>query len=295
MLQQTTVTTVTPRFHLWMKRFPTLHDLASAEEQEVLAAWEGLGYYSRARRLHQAAQAIVKKHAGQVPKDESSLLALPGVGAYTAAAILAFAHDLPAIVLDTNIIRVVARWNHLIHPIDTAKGRQELEGIAEAFFPKKGCRAIASALMDLGAMICTPGIPSCTLCPLMKTCRAVAPEKLPKKSPRAVTTKLVEHRAWFERNGRLYLEQSHGPRWRGLWILPTLGKKQPLGRILAEITYPITRYRITMKVYPVRGKVQSGLQGFTPEELASLPIPSPIRKVIRRAVAATKLPSHSKR
>jgi A/G-specific adenine glycosylase len=289
MLQQTTVTTVTPRFHAWMKRFPAISDLAVAEEQEVLAAWEGLGYYSRARRLHAAARSVMEHHLGEVPVKESDLLALPGVGAYTAAAIRAFAHDQHAVVLDTNIIRVLARWGNMITPIDTAAGRSSLEAIADNFFPKTGCRSLASALMDLGAMICTSGMPDCKECPLKNTCAALAPETLPKKSPRAVITKLLEHRACFQRGDHLYLEQSMGPRWRGLWILPDLGSAKPSGRALAEITYPITRYRVTMKVHPVKSAIPSGLKGFSQEELAKLPIPSPHR----RAIAAILHTSHT--
>ena len=140
MLQQTTVTTVTPRYHGWMRRFPSIHDLASASESEVLSAWEGLGYYSRARRLHLVANLIVKKHSGRVPNEESDLLALPGIGAYTAAAIRAFAHDQPAIVLDTNIIRVLARWGNILNPIDTLRGKVAIGMIAGSFFPTSQSR-----------------------------------------------------------------------------------------------------------------------------------------------------------
>lgn len=286
MLQQTTVATVMGRFLEWMRRFPRLRDLAEATEQEVLSAWEGLGYYSRARRLHAAAQTIMEKHDGTIPSSEEQLLKLPGVGAYTAGAILAFAHDRPAIVLDTNIIRVLARWGNLTTPIDTASGKKLLNSLAAAFFPDKGCRDIASALMDLGATICRAGKPECAACPLRKGCSAVKPEKLPKKSPRRVTTKHIEHRAWIQRGGKLHLEQSGGPRWRGLWILPELGATQPSGPRIVEITYPITRYRVTMKVFPIKGSVPKGFHGFTPHEIAGLPIPSPHRKAIEKAFRA---------
>ncbi len=286
MLQQTTVATVMPRFEAWMRLFSDIKALAAASEQAVLAAWEGLGYYSRARRLHAAAEMIVEKHEGTVPDSEKQLLDLPGIGAYTAAAILAFAHDKPAVVLDTNIIRVLARWGNLTAPIDTASGKKLLNGLAASFFPDKGCRAIASALMDLGATICKAGKPECTECPLQKGCGAVAPERLPKKSPRRVTTKLTEHRAWIQRGGKLSLEQSEGPRWRGLWILPELGSDKPKGRQIAEITYPITRYRVTMKVYPVSGSSPRRLRTFTPEEIQDLPIPTPHRKAIGKAFRA---------
>ena len=286
MLQQTTVATVTPRFTAWMRLFPTIADLAAASEQEVLAAWEGLGYYSRARRLHAAGKAIMERHQGAVPVVEGALLALPGIGSYTAAAVRAFAHDEPAVVLDTNIIRVLARWGNLTIPVDTAAGKQALGELAAAFYPKTGCRAVAAALMDLGAMICTAGKPDCEACPLQKSCASEQPERLPAKSPRKVTTKITEHRAWWFREGKLYLEQSSGPRWTGLWILPDLGKEKPSGRTVAELTYPITRYRVTMRVYPSKGTPGASLRSFTKGELAELPIPTPHRKAIESALRA---------
>ncbi len=286
MLQQTTVATVIPRFADWMKRFPSLSALAAASEQEVLSAWEGLGYYSRARRLHSAAKSIMERHRGSVPESEGPLLALPGIGTYTAAAILAFAHDRSAVVLDTNIIRVLARWGNVAIPIDTAPGKKAIANLAGSFFPETGCREIASALMDLGAMVCTSGKPNCTSCPVKSTCAATAPETLPKKSPRRVTTKLTEHRAWFQRGQKLHLRQSEGPRWRGLWVLPELGTAKPAGRWITELTYPITRYRIVMKVFPVKGALPGKLRGFSREELPGLPIPSPHRKAIEKAFRA---------
>jgi A/G-specific adenine glycosylase len=286
MLQQTTVSTVIPRFADWMKRFPSLPALAAASEQEVLSAWEGLGYYSRARRLHSAAKSIMERHGGSVPDSEEPLLALPGIGAYTAAAILAFAHDRSAVVLDTNIIRVLARWGNVTEPIDTAAGKKAIAHLAGSFFPETGCREIASALMDLGAMVCSAGKPDCNDCPLRSTCSATAPETLPKKSPRRVTIRLTEHRAWFQRRQKLHLRQSEGPRWRGLWILPELGTTTPSGRWITELTYPITRYSITMKVFPVKEALPGNLRGFSRAELSGLPIPSPHRKAIEKAFRA---------
>ena len=289
MLQQTTVATVAPRFAAWMMRFPSLTDLAVATEQEVLAAWEGLGYYNRARRLHAAAQAIVKDHDGVVPKDEEALLALPGVGAYTAAAVRAFAYNLSAVVLDTNIIRVLARWDNLTDAIDTSAGIKTVQQTAVTLFSSTGCRTIASALMDLGASLCGVGIPGCRECPLNRTCRAQNPQSLPRKKPRAGIISRTEHRSWHQKENRVFLKLSCGPLWNGLWILPEWEGIPLKGRPVAKITYPVTKYRVTMKVHRVYGIPQEGLRGFTEAELKSIPIPSPHR----RAIAATGFSRHS--
>jgi A/G-specific adenine glycosylase len=140
--------------------------------------------------------------------------------------------------------------------------------------------------MDLGALVCSAGKPDCNACPVKSSCSATAPEKLPKKSPRRVTTKLTEHRAWIERGQKLHLQQSEGPRWRGLWVLPELGTAKPAGRWITELTYPITRYRITMKVFPVKVALPGKLRPFSREELTGLPIPSPHRKAIEKAFRA---------
>jgi A/G-specific adenine glycosylase len=279
-----------------MNLFPSLSDLAGATEREVLAAWQGLGYYSRARRLHAAAKSIMERHNGKIPTDERSLLALPGIGHYTAAAIMAFAHDQHALVLDTNIIRVFARLENLPHFVDTRNGVKSLQQIAEAFYPSTGCRRIASALMDLGSTLCISGEPDCEKCPLQKNCLAVSPQALPRKKARPVISKTSEQRLWDCHEDRLFLELSNGPRWKALWILPELGTIQPHGRPLAEIVYPITRYRVTMKVYRTMQKPHGHLQGFTVAELSSIPIPTPHRKAIekvRQAIAARKDSSHT--
>ncbi len=296
MLQQTTVATVIPRFNQWMKLFPTLSALADAGQEAVLAAWQGLGYYSRARRLHATSRAIVARHGGVIPTAREDLLALPGIGEYTAAAILAFAYNHPSIVLDTNIARVIARWNNLEDPIDTTGGQAALREAAVIFFHPRDARAMTSALMDLGAILCTARTPKCNSCPLQQSCQAISPESLPKKSPRAVTTRKTEHRAWIVRNGRLFLEHSQGPLWQGLWILPELGTTKPTGRTMTKITYPITRYRVVMKVYPAGNGVKATLEGFSREELEEIAIPTPHRLVISKlwsAIAADGITGHT--
>jgi len=188
MLQQTRVEAVIPYFEKWMKIFPTVSALAEASEQEVLNAWEGLGYYSRARNLHKAAQLIVEKHGGELPRDLDELQKLPGIGRYTLGAIasIAFGMDLPA--LDGNIKRVYARVFDISEPVDTPKCEKILWELAEKQLPNQHAGDYNQALMDLGATICIPKNPRCLICPLMKVCQArqhgtqnLRPVKLPKK------------------------------------------------------------------------------------------------------------------
>ncbi|HLB33686.1 MAG TPA: A/G-specific adenine glycosylase [Chthoniobacterales bacterium] len=281
MLQQTTVATITPRFYTWMQRFPDIKALAKAEEHEVLSAWQGLGYYARARRLHAAAKAIVAQHQGIIPANLTTLMELPGIGRYTASALMAFAFDQPVEVLDTNIIRVVARLNNITTAIDTASGRRHLEEVALTMLPKKEGRSFASALMDLGSMICIATTPKCDICPLSELCQAENPSSLPQKKPRAVVTKKKEQRAFYQRDNTLYLEQSTGPLWKGLWILPSYTRPPKQKEFITSIIYPITRYRITMQLYRPAGLVPKNLKPFSLDELEHLAIPSPHRKAIK--------------
>lgn len=282
MLQQTTVATIVPRFQEWMKRFPTLQDLAAASEHEILSAWQGLGYYARARRLHAIAQYLVKEWSGEIPQNIKLLLELPGVGPYTAKALLAFAFNQPVEVLDTNIIRVITRLHDLTFPIDTKEGRLLLEEEAQKMLPKKEGRYFASALMDLGSLICTATHPKCAQCPLEKLCQASEPEALPQKKPRAVVTQKKEQRALYERDGHIYLEHSQGPHWKGLWILPLcVSSSAPLDYITSLI-YPITRFRVTMELYRSSGAIPKGLFPFSRKELEKIAIPSPHRKALEK-------------
>lgn len=280
MLQQTTVATITPRFKTWMKLFPSIEALANAAEEEVLAAWQGLGYYARARRLHAVAKTVIGKHKGKIPNDLEKLLALPGVGPYTAKALLAFAFDQPVEVLDTNIIRVIVRLDNITEAIDTKAGRLLLEEAARKLVPQKKGRAFASALMDLGATICKAAEPQCARCPLMHDCEAHDPATLPRKQPRPVITKKKEQRAFYQRGDKIYLEQSRGPLWKGLWILPHCSSLQKPREIIASIVYPITRYRVTMEIYQPTGPIPKFLHPFSRRELDEIALPSPHRKAL---------------
>src|SRR6478752_4073656 len=172
MLQQTTVATVGDYFHRFVKRWPTVEALAAAPIDDVLSAWAGLGYYARARNLHACAQTVVAQHAGKFPEDEAGLLALPGIGRYTAAAICAIAFDRPASAVDGNVERVISRLYAIETPLPDAK--IEIAARATELVPQARSGDYAQAMMDLGATVCTPRNPSCVICPLLKGCRGRA-------------------------------------------------------------------------------------------------------------------------
>ncbi len=188
MLQQTRVEAVIPYFEKWMIEFPTVDALADASEQDVLNAWEGLGYYSRARNLYKAAKIVAREFNGELPRDLDQLSKLPGIGRYTLGAIASIAFDMNIPALDGNIKRVYARLFDIAEPVDAPRGEKLLWEIAEKYLPSQNAGDYNQALMDLGASICVPKNPRCLICPVMKLCKARAngtqnerPVKLPKK------------------------------------------------------------------------------------------------------------------
>jgi len=220
MLQQTTVATVGAYFERFTTRWPTVADLAAAQDADVMGEWAGLGYYARARNLLKCARAVVERHGGAFPADHAALLTLPGIGPYTAAAVSAIAFDQPHTVLDGNVERVMARLYDIHTPLPAAK--PELMAKAQVLTPQTRPGDYAQAVMDLGATICTPRSPACGICPWRAPCAARAagtaaelPEKTPKK------TKPVRH-------GTVYLAQ----RSDGAWLLETRPDSGLLGGML---------------------------------------------------------------
>lgn len=209
MLQQTTVATVGPYFHKFMKQWPTLKDLAKADLNEVLSAWAGLGYYSRARNLHACAKALIENHDGIFPQTEKELLALPGIGPYTAAAIASIAFDIPANVVDGNVERVMARLFSVKEAMP--KGKAKLKQLAAPLIPQKRAGDYAQALMDLGATICTPRSPKCDACPFAKICSAHAQGNEESYPRRSAKKKSPEKQAIVfvlqDKQGRFWLRQ----------------------------------------------------------------------------------------
>lgn len=172
MLQQTQVETVKPYYRRWLRHFPTMRALAQAPLEAVLAQWEGLGYYSRARNLHRAAQQLVREHAGRLPASVDELRSLPGIGRYTAAAVASIAFNVPAAVLDGNVKRVLARVFNYTGDIKTPRGEQDLWALAERLLPPARPGDYNQAVMDLGATVCVPRAPDCAACPLSALCQA---------------------------------------------------------------------------------------------------------------------------
>jgi A/G-specific adenine glycosylase len=286
MLQQTMVAAVIPYFERWMLRFPTLEALARAAEGDVLSLWQGLGYYARARNLHRAARTIREEAGGKVPRDAESLRLLPGVGDYTAAAIASFAFDASVPLIDANIARVIARLRNWKRPVDDAAGRAFLRDAARELLPKRNGRLHNSALMELGALICVAQKPQCHACPIRSDCRAQQPESLPVKRSRRNVEAVSEARAFIFEQGKLWLELSAGPRWRGLWLLP--GAESASSRPDHIEAYTITRFRVTMGVHIERRR-SSRLRGYLPRALPPMPSPH------RRAVAAMLARVHTAR
>ena len=172
MLQQTRVEAVIPYFVRWMERFPGIVELAAASEQEVLSAWEGLGYYSRARNIHKAARILMENYGGKLPRELTGLRKLPGIGRYSAGAIASMAFGLDVPTLDANIRRVFARFFDVAEPADSPSGKEKLWALAEKHLPKGRAGDYNQALMDLGATICLPKAPRCSRCPLKEECLA---------------------------------------------------------------------------------------------------------------------------
>lgn len=238
MLQQTQVSRVLEKFEPFLERFPTPAALAAASEDEVLAAWQGLGYYRRARLLHAAAKACVARHDGEVPPDLESLLELPGVGRYTAGAIASIVHGAPAPIVDGNVARVLLRvFGRDGRPGDRATDAWAWER-ADAFARGAGDEVAAAneGLMELGATVCTPAAPRCAECPLAARCRARAEgrvDSIPSPKARAARRELVLVTARIARtDGAVLLEQRpRGGLWGGLWQPPTV--EHPEGAELA--------------------------------------------------------------
>ena len=224
MLQQTRVDTVLPYYLRFLQRFPSAFHLAAAPEEEVLRLWQGLGYYRRARQLQQAARVLVERFGGQVPPDPEAVRALPGVGDYTAGAVLSIAFDLPVPAVDGNAQRVLSRVFGVDEPADRAAGRRRIAELARRLVDGPRPGALNQAVMELGATVCTPRKPVCTQCPLAGLCVAAGsgqPEAWPvrRRSTRWAEEDVVM--VWCIQDGRVaVVRRPEGGLLGGLWALP---------------------------------------------------------------------------
>lgn len=235
-LQQTRVAQGTKYYEDILEKFPTVGDLATAEEDEVLSAWKGLGYYSRARNLHAAAKSIVNDYNGVFPSSYSDILSLKGVGPYTASAIASFAYDLPYAVVDGNVYRVLSRFFGIEDPIDEAKGKDLLYALAQECMDQEQPGIYNQAIMDFGALQCKPQSPNCHLCPMEERCYAFQQEMvdvLPVKAKKIkVTSRHFNYFLISEGEQTLLRKRSRGDVWQGLYepplieTSPSISKKQ---------------------------------------------------------------------
>jgi len=288
MLQQTQVATVVPYYDEWLRRFPTVADLAATSEDDVLHAWQGLGYYSRARNLRAAAIAITQKHGDRFPNSPDIIRQLPGVGRYTANAIATFAFGQAVPIVEANIARVLARVFDLKTPIDTSAGRKLLWSYASGLLPKRKAGEHNSALMELGALVCGTR-PKCAVCPVRRFCRTTDPFVLPRKKPRPALQLRTENHSFAMRGASVLLEQSTD-RWRGMWVLPRLDAAPSKRKPAHRSEFPFTHHRITLAIYdrPGRDKSTRGSRWFAIRDLSGIPIPSPHRRALDALLASKR-------
>jgi A/G-specific adenine glycosylase len=314
MLQQTTVKAVGPYYARFLGRFPTVRDLARADLEDVLKLWAGLGYYARARNLHACARAVVERHDGFFPATEAMLKALPGVGAYTAAAIAAIAFDQRATPVDGNIERVVARIHAVQEELPAAK--PAIRRLAESLTPALRPGDAAQALMDLGATICTPKKPACALCPWIDGCAARArgdAETFPRKAPKSsgklrrgaafVVVRADQHILMRTRPTKGLLggmtEVPTGD-WThdfaeatGLDDAPRIpSAKLHWHRVLGVVRHVFTHFPLELTVYrtqvPKRTKAPAGMRWISLADLESEALPNLMRKVVAHAGIETQ-------
>jgi A/G-specific adenine glycosylase len=225
MLQQTQVETVIPYYQRWMARFPTVRALAEAPIDDVLTRWAGLGYYARARNLHRAAGEVVARHGGRFPDDAEALLALPGIGPYTAGAIASIAFGRPAAILDGNVGRVLSRLYALEGAVDDPQRKKHLWALAAELVPADAASHFNQGMMELGATVCTPRAPDCASCPWERRCQARKlgkQEEIPPPKKKARVQAVEVATVVLARHGQvLMVRRPAAGLWGGLWEPPT--------------------------------------------------------------------------
>lgn len=296
MLQQTTVAAVKPYFARFLATWPTVEALAAADDAEVMGAWAGLGYYSRARNLLKCARAVAAR--GGFPRTEAELRALPGLGPYTAAAVAAIAFGERAVVVDANVERVVARVMRIEAPLPGA--RKEIRAAAEAITPTHRAGDFAQAMMDLGAQICTTRAPRCLLCPLAGHCAARAggdPASLPRKPARKAKPQRRGRAFWIERDGMVWLVTRPGTGMLGgMRALPDDGWSAqrdgsgaaPLpgaGAPLGTVRHVFTHAALTLEVVPLDGEPEGEGQWWPLDRIGEAGLPTLYARAAQLALA----------
>jgi len=311
MLQQTQVETVIPYYYRFLARFPTLRSLAEADLDGVLKVWEGLGYYARARNLHQAARRVMDRHGGQLPADRDALLALPGIGPYTAGAILSLAFGQDAAVLDGNVRRVLSRLFAIGDDPRSAATRRRLWNLAEALLLPGQAGPFNEALMDLGATVCTPRAPRCGECPLNEGCQGYQggdPERYPARVQRRPLPHYDVAAGIIWRGDQLLISKRHtDDLLGGLWELPggtreigetleeclvreireELGIEVAVGVLMMSVRHAYTHFRVTIHVFHchyLSGQPQAlgcaDWRWVWPDELGDFALPAADRRII---------------
>ena len=305
MLQQTQVTAVIGYYRKFMQRFPDIATLADATQDEVLQHWSGLGYYSRARNLHNAAQIIMDEHHGVFPSDFTTIQTLPGIGRSTAAAIASFAFNQVQTILDGNVKRVLARYFAIEGWPGTPKIEKQLWALAESLLPKTEMVAYTQGLMDLGATLCTRSKPQCSRCPLADGCEAFKQGRvtlLPTPKPRKSTPEKSVTMLILRQGDSILLEKRPASGiWGGLWSFPeteltehlTEYAKQRFGvevsaaTPLAQLSHAFTHFKLHIQPRPliVTGRhTQLGEAGqvwLNIEDALGAAIPTPVRKILQ--------------
>ena len=293
MLQQTQVATVIPYYKRFIARFPDVKSLARATLEDVLTVWSGLGYYSRARNLHAAAQAVVAAHGGRFPRTREALASLPGLGRSTAAAIAVFAFGKREAILDGNVKRVLARCFALGGFPGDKRVEKRLWALAESQLPARNIERYTQALMDLGAGVCTRKRPDCVKCPVNETCKAYArgnPEAYPDPRPRRRRPVRRTSMLLLVRGGEILLEKRPPAGvWGGLWCFPEVrpgSEKPPGSKTLAVLRHEFTHF--TLDITPIIGFVKSeapqvaepGQIWLPVEDAIGAAVPAPVRKLL---------------